>query len=265
MTDEEQIAKKQASRSFDRVALDYEQYRPTYPDSLIDRIQTRTPLPHDARILEVGSGTGKATELFVSRDYAVTCIEPGENLAAVAAEKFKGQPVEIVTTSFEDWLGEAETYDLIFSAQAWHWIDPKVGYAQAARLLKPTGSLALIWHMTPQQNSPVSAEIEEAYKRLAPGMAKDEDDTEAVIQKRIDEITNSGYFGEIATHRIRWSRRYTAAEHIGLLGTYSDHIALPENERERLYAALTEVIDRHGGSFERQYLTVLFLALKTAH
>ena len=262
MAEEQQIERKQAARSFDRVALDYERYRPSYPAGVVERILARTHLPGHARILEVGSGTGKATELFVARGYSVTCIEPGKNLAAVAAEKFVGRPVKIATAAFEDWNGEDEAFDLVVSAQAWHWINPQVGYVRAARALNAHGSLALLWNMYPNQSSPITSEFDEVYRRTAPQMSKKIDDTETVIHNRIEEILNSGYFRPVEVHRFHWTKRYTAAEHIGLLGTYSDHLALPEKNRQRLFEALAEVIERHGGSFERQYLTTLFVAFK---
>jgi SAM-dependent methyltransferase len=38
----------------------------------------------------------------------------------------------------------ADLYDLVVSATALHWIDPDVGWAEAARLLRPGGWLAVL-------------------------------------------------------------------------------------------------------------------------
>lgn len=72
---------KKDSRSFDTVAELYEAYRPSYPVPLIEQVIFATGVPKDARILEIGSGTGKATELFAPRGYPILCIEPGRYLA----------------------------------------------------------------------------------------------------------------------------------------------------------------------------------------
>ncbi len=61
-------------------------------------------LPDSARILEIGTGTGKATVLFASKGYTIHCLEPGRNLTAVASKKLHSYPkVVIETVKFEDW------------------------------------------------------------------------------------------------------------------------------------------------------------------
>jgi hypothetical protein len=62
-----------------------------------------------------------------------------------------------------------------------------------------------------------------------------------------------------------WSVTYTTAEHLALLNTYSDHLALPEDRRLALLQAIADLIERrYGGKIERPYLSVLYLAQKQA-
>ena len=71
---------------------------------MVDSIIALSRLPEGGHILEVGSGTGKATRLFASRGYAIHCIEPGGNLAALAARNLQDYPrVTFEITRFEDW------------------------------------------------------------------------------------------------------------------------------------------------------------------
>jgi SAM-dependent methyltransferase len=51
--------------------------------------------------------------------------------------------VRFQVCSFEDFAGSGP-FDLIVSATALHWVDPSVGLAKAARLLRPGGWLALL-------------------------------------------------------------------------------------------------------------------------
>jgi SAM-dependent methyltransferase len=258
--------RKRAARSFNQVAEDYDRYRPSYPAAIFERILER--VPEGGRVLEVGSGTGKASQPFVEHGCSLVCIEPGGNLAAVARRKFSAAVsagrVEIIPSTFEEWDLQPQAFDLVLSAQAWHWIDPDTGYARAAHALKRTGTLAVFWNLYPPQASKVTGEMNEVYSRVVPEMVRKMDDTEEVIRMRVQEIQHSGLFDPAHVHRFTWRRRYTAAEHIGLLGTYSDHLALPEEKRQRLFLALADVIEKHGGVFERQYLTVLFVAAKRA-
>jgi hypothetical protein len=57
------------SREFDTVAELYDAYRPDYPGELIESILSTTGIPPGGRILEIGSGTGKATAPFARRGF----------------------------------------------------------------------------------------------------------------------------------------------------------------------------------------------------
>src|SRR5436305_1222129 len=78
--------------SFDNVALQYDRSRPGYPSALIDDAIALSGIAGDDRVLEVGSGTGIATELLARRGYRIETIEVGAAVAAVAREKLRGFP-----------------------------------------------------------------------------------------------------------------------------------------------------------------------------
>src|SRR5262245_2416738 len=109
--------------TFDEVAELYDRARPGYPEALFDTLLAETGLTTDDALLEIGSGTGKATLPFAQRGYTVHCLEPGRNLAAVAARNLSAYPhVTIETVRFEDWPVLEQRYGLVYSAQAFHWI-----------------------------------------------------------------------------------------------------------------------------------------------
>src|SRR5579872_557078 len=137
--------------TFDAVAARYDAVRPSYPESLVQAVIDLTGLPEEGRILEIGCGTGQATLPFASRGYRLLCLEPGRNLADVAAHNLRAYPwVTIQSVTFEDWSPEEEAFDLVMSAQAFHWIPAEIGYPGAARALKPAGSIALFWNLSPE-------------------------------------------------------------------------------------------------------------------
>jgi SAM-dependent methyltransferase len=104
MVEKSAIDRKKNSQSFDTIAGLYDEYRPEYPQELVDGTIALSRLPEGGRILEIGSGTGKATRLFAHRGYAVNCIEPGGNLAAVAVRNLQDYPrVSFEVTRFEEW------------------------------------------------------------------------------------------------------------------------------------------------------------------
>jgi len=117
---------------FGDVAELYDRSRPSYPDALIDDVIAAAPLREGGRALEVGAGTGKATRLFARRGVPVLAIEPSPGMAAVARRNLASfADVEIIESDFERWDPAGERFALLYSAQAWHWIDSEVRFARA--------------------------------------------------------------------------------------------------------------------------------------
>ena len=264
MVEQSTIDWKKDSRSFDIVAGLYDKFRPAYPRKLVDRIIELSGLPEDGRILEIGSGTGKATRLFARRGYAIHCIEPGPNLAALAAKKLQRyERVSFEIASFEQAEEHSGEFDLVISAQAFHWVSKDIGYAKAAHFLKIGGLLALFWNMHIFSEGQVADEMDRIYQQVAPEIGINPNkDNEEIIQERSDDITRSGCFGPVAIQRFPWSKTYRTREYIGLVNTYSDHLRLSEQTRQRLFEGIAGVIDAKGGSVKHEYVTVLYFAQK---
>ena len=135
-------------RSFNNVAELYDLYRPSYPRELVESVLSITHIRPIGRILEIGSGTSNATRLFAEKGFEIHCIEPGENLNRVAMRSLKGiTRVTFEQVRFEEWNGGSNLFDLVISAQAFHWIDPDIGYRKAASALMADGHIALFWNM----------------------------------------------------------------------------------------------------------------------
>jgi len=256
---------KKDSESFDTVADQYDQYRPEYPQKLVDSVIELSGLPEGGRILEVGSGTGKATRLFAHRGFAIHCIEPGRNLAAVAAQKLQAYPrVTFEITRFEEWQEQPTGFDLVMSAQAFHWVPKEISYTKASRALKPAGALALFWNMSMGSKGKIEAGLNKIYQEIVPELGSQQSANEKTIQERLDQITQSACvcFEPFTFRRFPWSQNYRTGEYLGLLNTYSDHLRLPEPARQRLFEGIAAAIDADGGSIQRDYVAALFVAQK---
>ena len=102
--------------SFDKEASLYHAIRPNYPDELFDDLIAATHLPLQAKILEIGPGTGQATKSFAEREYEITGVEIGKSLAEIARRELHHYPnVEIITSAFEEIQLPPESFDLVFS------------------------------------------------------------------------------------------------------------------------------------------------------
>ena len=254
---------KSHARSFDRVAETYDRCRPSYPPELVEALIERTGLPAGGRILEVGSGTGKATILFARRGYAIHCLEPGANLAAVAARNLEDFPrVSFEETTFEDWPVQAGAYDLLVSAQAFHWTAEETRFSKAAAALKEGGALALFWNYYPPTQGEIYRELDEIYRRFFPDQPGGGVPLDEYIRYWQDQIRCTPFFSGLDTWQHPWSETASTAEYIGLLNTYSDHLTLPEPVQKELFQTVGELIDRHGGRIEKPYMATLFTARK---
>jgi SAM-dependent methyltransferase len=253
--------------TFNEDALLYDRVRPGYPTAMLDDIVALSGIPAGGRILEIGPGTGQVTLPWARRGYRVVAVELGTNMAAVARDRLAAfANVEIHVGAFEDWPVESGAFDLVFSATAFHWIDPLVRYHKAAQALKAGGAIALCWNKHVQ--SPASRGFFEAvqpfYKRAFPNEVHEELLLpEAVVATEKEEIEQSGLFGDVIVRKYVWDQAYDSASYIDVLNTYSGHRSLPLDQRQRLFDSITEVIEtQYGGRIVKGYLTLLCSALR---
>jgi SAM-dependent methyltransferase len=224
--------------TFDSTADLYDAARPDYPEQLFDDLVELAALDPGARLLEIGSATGKATRPLLARGFSVVCIELGAQLAEKARSNLAGMPVEIHADPFETWQGEAGGFDLVYAATAWHWVDPSIRYEKAHDLLSAGGHLAF-WsalHAFPEGFDPFFTEIQDVYDTIGESYGGDwppapPEETPDFT----DEIERSGLFEDVRVRRYVWERRYSADEYIALLETFSGHISMEADKRAHLY------------------------------
>jgi SAM-dependent methyltransferase len=251
--------------SFDRNAELYHAARPSYPEAIVDETIARSGIQPDGRILEIGAGTGKATYLFARRGFEMLALEPGRNLAAVLRRNVAAFPkVAVEETTFEAWPGSAGSFDLVFSAQAFHWIDPAVRYAKSAQVLRRGGALASLRNETTGLEPALQEEFEKAYARWlpSPGWTPSRDTRISKTQKFSSEMERSGLFGPVQVASCPWTASYTTREYLDLLDTHSDHALLAPAMRRPLYDAIASAIERRGGRMEVRYVAVLVLTVR---
>src|SRR5215208_4309991 len=131
--------------TFEQVPELYDRARPNYRSQVFDDLVALAQLPTAARIVEVGCGTGQATMPLAERGYQITCVELGEQLAAVARRKLTSFPnVEVINANFESWQPPHADFDAAVAFTAFHWLAPAARYAKTASLLRDRGTLAVV-------------------------------------------------------------------------------------------------------------------------
>ena len=254
-------------RSFDEIAELYDRARRAYPEQLFDDLFALAGIePSCANVLEIGCGTGQATLPLARRGCNLVCVEMGANLAKVARRKLaEFARVQIVNARFEDWDPGAAVFDLVFAANAWHWLEPDVRYAKAAALLRLGGVLAFAFtfsrHAFPPGFDPFFTEIQACYEAIGEARISWPPPPPDEIPDAREEIERSGYFEDVRVVRYLRSDELTADEYIALMSTASDHRLMEPAKRERLFAEMHRLIDeRPGGRVRRHLLTILHVA-----
>ncbi len=260
---------------FDEIVTNYDKVRWGYPDELYRDIIRYSEQEKGKKALEIGAGTGKATDRFLNLGYDVTAVEMGVNMTEFLLERFKGYTnFNVITATFEDALLEDADYDLIYAASAFHWVDSEIGCPKAYRHLKKGGTFALF------RNNPIPADGEELYEeiqsvyekyynsyytsRKRPVKRSREDflkPSEIYKSFRFEGLEQYG-FDEVTMKLYDASFTYNADDYISLIDTYSDHRGLPEDNRAALYAGIREAIVRHGGYLKVDYIFQLYMGRK---
>jgi SAM-dependent methyltransferase len=249
--------------SFGAVADLYDTYRPGYPAALIDDVLGGGDRP---RILEVGAGTGKATRDLAARGGRVVAVEPDEAMAGINRRNLPaGAEVSIVVGTFEDVILGPEPFDVVASGQAWHWVDPEVGFAKARAALRPGGHLAIFWNAPRRIDSELRTAIDEVYERHVPGFVGESMMGGGRMSRAPSlDPRAAPHFDHADVRTYDWDTTYATAEYLGLLRTHSDHGALPGNTLEALLGDVGAAVDAAGGSVRFGYRAVLVLAAASA-
>ena len=191
-------AARRYGQVFDEVATEYDRRRPAYPDELVDRACRVAGIGTGDHVLEVGCGSGQLTRGLAARGLHVTALEPGKSLMALARQNLEGAGrVEFLNAQFEDaWLPRQQ-FQAVFSASAFHWVDPEVSWRKAADVLVPGGTLALMQYFGLEE--PRSRRDQEAalavLRKVAPDIAanwpayRDLDATLAGVEQRRGNVS----------------------------------------------------------------------------
>ena len=142
-TEQQRSRREELRCLFDDVAGLYDATRQGYPAEIVDTVCANAGIGRGADVLEIGCGTGQLTRQLAGRAFNLTAIDIGAAMIQAARRNVADPVARFQVCSFEDFAG-TEHFDLIVSATAFHWVDPGIGLAKGARLLRPRGWLALL-------------------------------------------------------------------------------------------------------------------------
>jgi len=252
-------ADRARARVFGEVAEEYDRIRPGYPAALVDDVLAYAALD-GAPALEVGAGTGKATVAFAERGVAITALEPDEAMARVLARRVRGRPnVTVTISSFEEYE-PVRPFGLLFSGQAWHWMDPAVRWQRAAAALAPGGAVALFWNGDYPADLAAQEVLLAVHQEHAPQIVPELELPAG--DRRVEslpgtELVAGAEFSELSERVYPSERALSIEDYLACLSTRSAYRILDDTVRATVFAELRQ---RLGERITFRVETALYLA-----
>lgn len=230
--------------TFNEDVENYDKWRPTYCKELFEDIIKYSGLNEDKKAIEVGIGTGQATEPFLLTGCDVTAIELGEGLTEYSKEKFKEyKNFNIYNTSFEDFECDDNSFDIVYSATAFHWIPENIGYPKVLNMLKDGGTLAVFWNkpFVKREDDLLHQKIQSIYQKYIPSSEKFIENNTERYNKMVKTIESYGY-KDIEVKLYHQTRVFNSEGYISLLNTYSDHRTIPKHIKQEFESEIKNAI-----------------------
>lgn len=246
-----------ASQRFSGRVGDYTRYRPGYPRGLVEELARARGITPSWVVADIGSGTGKLSECFLSLGCLVHGVEPNPEMREEARRLFADNPL------FHGVDGRAEatglpdhSVDIAVAGQAFHWFDPDLARTEFRRILRAPGLAALVWNRRLVSGTPLSA----AYEDLLGRFSTDYEEIEA--RQVVGETTLRRFFAGGGFQRAIFPNAQ-ALDREGFRGRYrSCSYALPpaHPRHEEAMRHLDAVFDAHArdGVVEIHYETVAY-------
>ncbi len=247
---------------FDSIPEQFDKWRPRYCEELFADLIEYASLDSEKATLEVGPGTGQATEPILKTGCSYLAIELGENFTDFMRNKFSHyNNFNIVNDDFETYDFKSNSFDLVYSAAAFQWIPENIGYPKAYDILKSNGTFAMFMMRPDIQpgggytDEPLFTKIQEVYSEFF------RPETEYKCRLNYDARDKYG-FVNLECREYKKTREYNADEYVSLIGTHADHLTLQEPYKTKFYEGIRDVIYSFGNKITLYDKITMYLAKK---
>lgn len=206
------------ARSFGSAALDYDRYRPGYPDeaaTLFGPIAERT-------VVDVGAGTGLFTAFLARLGAHVIAVEIDPLMADVLRAAVPSATVYVAPA--EALPLEDASADVVACSSAWHWFTQPQAASEFARVVRPGGDVFALWNGFDEDVS----WLEEVRQLREPNRQ-----SSFARRHRAADFPDE-WFTDVTPVKLTWTWSRTIEEVVQVFGTYSGLLTQPEEDRARV-------------------------------
>jgi SAM-dependent methyltransferase len=252
-------------RSFGRQAFgldpaNYHAARPPYPEMVWRALRERAGLRIGIHVLEIGAGTGLATEALLAAEPArLVAVEPDPRLAEFLRARLPDPRLEVIALPFEDTVLLPASTDLAVSATAFHWLDGPLALRRIHGALRPQGAVALFWNMFGEVGRgdafhDATVHLFVGHQTSPSGGGTTDISYGFDVVARLRDLRDAGFVPDQPEIQ-SWSLTLDPAGIRRLYATYSNITALPTEERQRVLDGLAEIAEREFGSAVTRNMT----------
>lgn len=134
-----------AAEGFAAGARAYEAGRPGYPPAAVSWLARELRVGPGHRVLDLAAGTGKLTGALVATGADVVAVEPVAEMRQLLGQRVPG--AEVLDGTAESIPLGGGSVDAVTVAQAFHWFDAGPAIEEIHRVLRPGGSLGVIFNV----------------------------------------------------------------------------------------------------------------------
>ena len=247
---------------FDTIPEQFDKFRPRYSADLFEYFIKTAGIGKETKVLEIGPGTGQATDPILDTGCDYHAIELGEHLYAKMQEKYGSRENfhtvndDFITHDFGD-----QKFDVIYSAATIQWIPERVAFPKTLELLSSGGTLAMMYligdYKTP--NEELYSNIQKVYDEYY------RPETEYKNMKEPFDYLHATDYGYVDMTRrdFQGKRVFNADEYVQYCGTHCDHMVIPEPYKTKLFEGIRRAVLEAGDKVEFWDTYVLYLAKKS--
>jgi SAM-dependent methyltransferase len=245
----------------------YDAARPGHAEWVYELLHERCGLTQGSKVLEVGPGTGQATQRLLELGAGpLVAVEPDPNLGEFLRARF-GDRIELRSSTLED--AELETsFELAVAASSFHWVEEDAGLRKIAATLAPGGWWVMWWTLfgVPRRKDAFMQAVDPLLEDLpsspSGGSGGSRPSFALDFEARGAALARAGF--ELVEHElVYWPVTWDSDGIRGLYATFSPIIQLDDDARERLLDEIRTIAERDfGGRVGRTLTTSIYTARK---